>query len=66
VHNFDNPKCFHPRCVCNDGYVRDARGACVRDDQCPEAAMMIVEDELDDGDTVYQFERIDTNRKLYW
>ncbi|VDK18474.1 unnamed protein product [Anisakis simplex] len=30
----NHPKCFHPRCVCVSGYVRDKNGFCIRQWKC--------------------------------
>ncbi|CAL2033305.1 unnamed protein product [Caenorhabditis brenneri] len=44
-------KCWHPRCVCNDGYVRNDAGVCIRATHCPnvyyEPASMRIEDNSD-------------------
>lgn len=48
VNTLHHAKCYFPRCVCNDGYVRDENGICIRPSHCPntyyEPASMLVEE----------------------
>ncbi|EFO91595.1 hypothetical protein GCK72_006124 [Caenorhabditis remanei] len=59
-NHLHHAKCFFPRCVCNDGYVRDENGLCIRPSHCPntyfEASSMLIQD--DDNDMMIQFEPV--------
>uniref|UniRef100_A0A0N4XLW2 TIL domain-containing protein n=1 Tax=Nippostrongylus brasiliensis TaxID=27835 RepID=A0A0N4XLW2_NIPBR len=38
-HDPNLPKCYFPRCLCKDGFVRDERGYCVWEHECPNRYM---------------------------
>uniref|UniRef100_A0A0M3IF92 TIL domain-containing protein n=1 Tax=Ascaris lumbricoides TaxID=6252 RepID=A0A0M3IF92_ASCLU len=52
--DYDHPKCYYPRCICNTGFVRDREGFCVREWKCPGRYFEIDDD---DDNTEYQFKR---------
>ncbi|CAB3411149.1 unnamed protein product [Caenorhabditis bovis] len=64
VNVLTHAKCWHPRCVCNDGYVRDDDGKCIRPSRCPntyyEPASMIMNQK--DNDIMIQFEPVKFSR----
>ncbi|PAV64273.1 hypothetical protein WR25_25355 [Diploscapter pachys] len=35
INSLTNPKCYYPRCVCKEGYVRDEKGKCIKPHKCP-------------------------------
>lgn len=35
VHNPHHPKCYFPRCLCKEGFLRDENGRCIRPSRCP-------------------------------
>ncbi|CAI2345951.1 unnamed protein product [Caenorhabditis sp. 36 PRJEB53466] len=65
VNTLHHAKCYFPRCVCNDGYVRDEHGLCIRPSHCPntyyEPASMLVEGNQD-NDMMIQFEPVKFSR----
>ncbi|VDN52246.1 unnamed protein product [Dracunculus medinensis] len=35
-HTIENhPKCYYPRCICKNGFVRNKEGFCIREWRCP-------------------------------
>lgn len=34
-HDLANPKCYSPRCLCMEGFVRSPSGHCIRPTRCP-------------------------------
>ncbi|CCD69149.2 TIL domain-containing protein [Caenorhabditis elegans] len=65
LNHLHHAKCYFPRCVCNDGYVRSEKGICIRPSHCPntyyEPASMLM-DETEDNDMMIQFKPVKFSR----
>lgn len=51
-HDPDTPKCYFPRCLCKEGFVRDAHGFCVYEHECPNRYSEPTNRNSSDSDTM--------------